>query len=193
MRLFAAVLPPGDALAELAPEVDELRRLPGADTLRWTGREGWHLTLAFLGEIDEATSFRSCTSGCAGPPAAPTRSRCALHGGGRFDGRALWAGSRAAWRSCGCSPNARTRPPAAPASRWSEHRRYLPHLTVARSRTPWTSSRMSTGSTTFAGSPWTVGELVLVRSNLPSVGSARRAAPVRGGAPAAGGGDGGGG
>ncbi|MBK3572094.1 2'-5' RNA ligase family protein, partial [Streptomyces sp. MBT62] len=53
MRLFAAVLPPEDIAAELASRVEELRRLPGADTLRWTGRPGWHFTLAFYGEVDE--------------------------------------------------------------------------------------------------------------------------------------------
>ena len=51
MRLFAAVLPPQEIAAELAVEVDRLRRLPGADALRWTGRPGWHFTLAFYGEV----------------------------------------------------------------------------------------------------------------------------------------------
>jgi len=40
MRLFAAVLPPDDVADRLAREVAELRRLPGADGLRWTGRPG---------------------------------------------------------------------------------------------------------------------------------------------------------
>ncbi|MFF8959470.1 2'-5' RNA ligase family protein [Streptomyces sp. NPDC014894] len=53
MRLFAAVLPPAGAVAELGAAVDGLRALPGSDGLRWTGREGWHFTLAFLGEVDE--------------------------------------------------------------------------------------------------------------------------------------------
>ena len=44
MRLFAAVLPPEDVVRELAVEVAELRKLPGADRLRWTARPGWHFT-----------------------------------------------------------------------------------------------------------------------------------------------------
>ncbi|MEU9382704.1 2'-5' RNA ligase family protein, partial [Streptomyces sp. NPDC048279] len=53
MRLFAAVLPPPEVAAELAVEVDRLKRLPGAEALRWTGRPGWHFTLAFYGEVEE--------------------------------------------------------------------------------------------------------------------------------------------
>ncbi|MDF3141681.1 2'-5' RNA ligase family protein, partial [Streptomyces sp. T21Q-yed] len=53
MRLFAAVLPPEDVTHELAAEVAELKKLPGADGLRWTGRPGWHFTLAFYGEVDD--------------------------------------------------------------------------------------------------------------------------------------------
>ena len=30
---------------------DALQRMPGADALRWTGRPGWHFTLAFYGEV----------------------------------------------------------------------------------------------------------------------------------------------
>jgi 2'-5' RNA ligase len=53
MRLFAAVLPPVEVVRELAAEVAELRRLPGADGMRWTERAGWHFTLAFYGEVDD--------------------------------------------------------------------------------------------------------------------------------------------
>ncbi|MGC0331220.1 2'-5' RNA ligase [Streptomyces sp. SAI-170] len=44
MRLFAAVLPPDEVVGELAAEVEALKRLPGADRLRWTGRPGWHFS-----------------------------------------------------------------------------------------------------------------------------------------------------
>jgi len=47
-RLFVAVWPPEDVLHALAglarPEI------PG---LRWTGREQWHVTLRFLGAVDD--------------------------------------------------------------------------------------------------------------------------------------------
>jgi 2'-5' RNA ligase len=53
MRLFAAVLPPAPVLAELAAAVARLRALPDADLLRWADAAGWHLTLAFYGEVAE--------------------------------------------------------------------------------------------------------------------------------------------
>ncbi|MBZ9643047.1 2'-5' RNA ligase family protein, partial [Streptomyces sp. PSKA30] len=53
MRLFAAVVPPDEVVRELAVEVAELKKLPGADGLRWTGRPGWHFTLAFYGEVED--------------------------------------------------------------------------------------------------------------------------------------------
>ena len=68
MRLFVAIVPPPSALAELSAVVDELRAqadlLAAGDTtlepsgtvqrLRWSSSDQWHLTLAFLGEVDEA-------------------------------------------------------------------------------------------------------------------------------------------
>ncbi|NEC22157.1 2'-5' RNA ligase family protein, partial [Streptomyces parvus] len=55
-RLFAAVLPPDAAVAELRAALAPLHTLPGARDLRWTGPEGWHFTLAFYGEVPEDTT-----------------------------------------------------------------------------------------------------------------------------------------
>ncbi len=92
MRLFAALLPPEGVLAQLGSAVDELQTLPGADTLRWTGRPGWHFTLAFYGEVDEDVvpelSARLERAARATGPFG-----LAVRGGGEFgQGRALWAG-----------------------------------------------------------------------------------------------------
>jgi 2'-5' RNA ligase len=46
VRLFVAVMPPGDVLDRLAA----LRR-PERPGVRWTRRDQWHVTLAFLGEV----------------------------------------------------------------------------------------------------------------------------------------------
>ena len=51
MRLFVAVALPADAAGELDGAVAPLRL--AWPELRWTGRDAWHLTLAFLGEVDE--------------------------------------------------------------------------------------------------------------------------------------------
>jgi 2'-5' RNA ligase len=50
MRLFVAVLPDEAALDVLDQALVPLREAPGAP--KWTERPTWHLTLAFLGEVD---------------------------------------------------------------------------------------------------------------------------------------------
>ncbi|MFE6866927.1 RNA 2',3'-cyclic phosphodiesterase [Kitasatospora sp. NPDC057692] len=91
MRLFVAVLPPVEALQDLADAVAPVRGLPGADRLRWTAVDAWHLTLAFLGEVpaERVPGLEAALAGVAeGHPAHTLR----LAGGGRFGDRVLWAG-----------------------------------------------------------------------------------------------------
>lgn len=172
MRLFAAVLPPQDVAHELAAEVDELRKLPGADALRWTGRPGWHYTLAFYGEVaEEVVPELSARLERAAGRTAPFP--LAVRGGGQFGhGRALWAGA------AGDVPALRLLADRAEAAarkagvEMGEHRRYKAHLTVARSRSgsdvdvrPYVAALEG-----FTSRTWTVAELALVRSNLPKSG-----------------------
>src|SRR5579875_2788807 len=56
MRLFVAIAPPAEVLDELDAVVLPLRAARG--DLRWTGRDAWHVTLAFLGEVDEPAAAR---------------------------------------------------------------------------------------------------------------------------------------
>jgi RNA 2',3'-cyclic 3'-phosphodiesterase len=51
-----------------------------------------------------------------------------------------------------------------------EHRRYHPHLTIARSRDDADLRPYVEALDTFEGTPWEVAELALVRSNLPVSG-----------------------
>ncbi|MEW2605232.1 RNA 2',3'-cyclic phosphodiesterase [Streptomyces sp. NPDC047916] len=165
-RLFVAVLPPGPAADELAGAVAPLHRLPGAMDLRWTAREGWHYTLAFLGDVDEELL-----------PALYTRLERAAHrtepfplrirGGGRFDGRVLWAGAEG-----GLGTLRLLAERAAAAARKSgilmeEHQRHTPHLTLARSRAQADLAPYTAALEGFDGTPWEVGEIGLVRSDLP--------------------------
>ncbi|MDL5202251.1 RNA 2',3'-cyclic phosphodiesterase [Streptomyces sp. ALI-76-A] len=170
MRLFAAVLPPEDVAQELAAEVTGLRRLPGADALRWTGRPGWHYTLAFYGEVDDglvpglAARLERAAHRTAPFPLA-------VRGGGQFGGgRALWAGAEgdlATLRLLAERAEAAARKAGVPMG---EHRRYKAHLTVARSREDVDVRPYLDALAEFRGRTWTVDELTLVRSNLPRSG-----------------------
>jgi 2'-5' RNA ligase len=170
MRLFAAVLLPEDVSSELASAVAGLRKLPEADRgLRWTGRPGWHFTLAFYGEVaDEVVPDLSARLERAASRTDPFP--LSLRGGGRFGGRALWVGAT------GDVPTMRLLAERAEAAgrkagvAMGEHRRYRPHLTVARGRDAADLSPYVSALDDFAGRPWTVGELCLVRSRLPRSG-----------------------
>jgi 2'-5' RNA ligase len=170
MRLFAALLPPEPVLAELGSVVDELRRLPGADALRWTGRPGWHFTLAFYGEVaDDVVPELSARLERVARGSEPFG--LAVRGGGQFgEGRALWAGAEgvsAAMRLLADRCEAAAREAGV---EMGEHRRYRAHLTVARSREAVDVAPYLERLDGFAGRAWTVGEVVLVRSNLPGAG-----------------------
>ncbi|MGW2325457.1 RNA 2',3'-cyclic phosphodiesterase [Streptomyces sp. NPDC001700] len=176
MRLFAAVLPPEPALAELGTYVDALHRLPGADTLRWTERPGWHLTLAFFGEVtDDVRPELDTRLARAAHRHHPHEVR--LAGGGRFADRALWAGvagDHTALRRLADSVAAGARRSGIATNR---DRPYHPHLTIARNRSGApgaTATRLAPfaeGLTGFEGRGWTVGELSLVRSHPPTPGA----------------------
>ncbi|MDQ0794756.1 RNA 2',3'-cyclic phosphodiesterase [Streptomyces sp. B1I3] len=165
-RLFAAVLPPPAAADELARTVAALRELPGAAGLRWTARAGWHYTLAFLGNVDEELLpdlYTRLERAARRTPSFPLR----IHGGGRFGGRALWAGAAGGLdtlRLLAERSHAAARRAGVPME---EHRRYTPHLTLARSREPADLAPFAEALGGFEGMHWEVGELSLVRSDLP--------------------------
>ncbi|WP_329422928.1 RNA 2',3'-cyclic phosphodiesterase [Streptomyces sp. NBC_01268] len=170
MRLFAAVVPPPAQLAELAAEVDLLAGLPGAGQLRWTSRPGWHFTLAFMGEVDEELlpDLRA-RLGRAAHRTAPFPLR--LHGGGHFGRAVLWAGAAGDLddlRLLAERADAAARRAGVPMD---EHRRYQAHLTVARSRADLDLRPFVAALDAFEGTRWEVGELALVRSNLPVGGT----------------------
>jgi 2'-5' RNA ligase len=170
MRLFAAVIPPEAVTSELAAEVAELRKLPGAEALRWTGRPGWHFTLAFYGEVDD--DLVPELSARLERAAHRTDSfPLAVRGGGQFGhGRALWVGADGdvqTLRLLADRVEAAARKAGVPMG---EHRRYKAHLTVARSRDAADVRAYVEALHAFASRTWTVDELVLVRSNLPRSG-----------------------
>lgn len=170
MRLFAAVLPPEDVAEELAAEVARLRRLPGAEGLRWTGRPGWHFTLAFYGEVDDAL-VPALTERLGRAASRTEPFALALGGGGQFGrGRALWAGADGDVRALGVLAGRAEAAARKAGIDMGEHRRYKPHLTVARSRDGIDVRPFVARLRAFRSRTWTVAELALVRSNLPVSG-----------------------
>jgi 2'-5' RNA ligase len=167
MRLFVAVAVPVCAADELDDAVAPLRQLwPG---LRWTGRDAWHLTLAFLGEVTEPACAR------LGPrleraAARHPRLSLSLGGAGAFPGaaraRVLWTGVQGEPLGALAEDVAKgaRRAGAPPAE---EGRRFRPHLTLARCREPVDVQPLVHGLSGWTGTPWTTGEIYLIRSHLP--------------------------
>jgi 2'-5' RNA ligase len=162
MRLFVAITPPADVVAELHLRTSELREL--APGLRWSRPEQWHLTLAFLGEVSDETLPELTTrlGRAAGrhPPLA-----LALSGGGRFGNRVLWTpvtGDRTGLGRLVDSVRAAVRRSGLPI----EDRPYRPHLTLARSDGSTDLRPLVSALASVEGRQWVADRLHLVRSTL---------------------------
>lgn len=166
MRCFVAVVPPVEAMVSLRDDLARTRtRWP---ELSWVPSERWHVTVAFLGDVDEAR--RTALEGALTPLGATSQMSLAVSGAGWFPNarraRILWAGitgdvdeltglarqtSRAASRVIGPSAE----------------RAFRPHITVARARRPFADgAEVENGLAGLQGDPFSVREFVLMRSHL---------------------------
>jgi 2'-5' RNA ligase len=173
MRLFTALLPPPGACAGLAELVTgTLRKRPGAEALRWTEPGGWHVTLAFLGEVgaERLPALEARLARAAGRH-GPYELR--LAGGGRFGERALWAGVAGATREVGHLA-ASVRAAARRAGIEVGEESFRAHLTLARARAGGRAgadlAAYAAALADFQGPPWSCRELHLVRSDPPEPG-----------------------
>jgi RNA 2',3'-cyclic 3'-phosphodiesterase len=168
MRLFVAIAPPPAVLDELYALVEPLRarRLD----LRWTNREAWHVTLAFLGQVDEAAATRLVPR-LERAARRHQQVRLAFAGAGAFPTAAranvLWSGlsgDRAALARLAESVAAGASRAGAPPP--GKGRRFQPHLTLARCRMPADVTELVTSLEGYQGQPWTADRVHLVRSRL---------------------------
>ncbi|MEU8514168.1 RNA 2',3'-cyclic phosphodiesterase [Kitasatospora sp. NPDC048722] len=176
MRLFVAVLPPAEALQGLSDAVAPVRGLPGADRLRWTTVEGWHLTLAFLGQVPEDRLPELETALAAVAEAHPAH-RLRLAGAGRFGDRVLWVGVEGqAWalRRLAEAVNEATADVTGEVDAFAFH----PHLTLARAGSSRGHRRavqrvaaaelegLAAALADYRGPEWEAAELHLMKSDL---------------------------
>jgi 2'-5' RNA ligase len=155
-RLFVAVWPPDDVLALVAA----LPR-PPVEGLRWTGPEQWHVTLRFLGWVDEVAEVVTALAGveaeAAGAVLGPAVSR--------FGGRVLHVpvgGLDAVAAAVVGATAGLGRPP--------EDRGFVGHLTLARvARRGRVDLRRLVGQPVSAR--WRAHEICLVESRLHREGA----------------------
>lgn len=172
MRLFAAVLPPPAILDALDVFV-EPRRNADSD-LRWVGRDNWHLTLAFFGDVadDRVEPLADALAGVRGRP-----FRLVLDGAGAFPdpatGRVLFhAVTDGAAEFSALSRRVRTAADRVGVP--SDNARHRPHLTLARRRRPGELTRWLRVVDSFPPSAFEVTSFDLVRSELRPSGARYR-------------------
>ncbi|WP_033292391.1 RNA 2',3'-cyclic phosphodiesterase [Amycolatopsis jejuensis] len=145
MRLFSALVPPADVVAEVAAALGDRD-----DALRWSAPEDWHVTLAFYGEADLAERTAFLTEALDGRPPIDLR----LAGAGTFPG-VLWLGV--------------TGEGLAELAEAAGAQEYRAHVTLARySREhPGLAKRWEKRLTGFESRSWTADEVVLMRGGRP--------------------------
>ncbi|MEY9945305.1 RNA 2',3'-cyclic phosphodiesterase [Kitasatospora sp. GAS1066B] len=178
MRLFVAVHPSPEAVRELADATTPLRTLPGAERLRWTAEEGWHLTLAFLGSVpdDQLPALREALAQTA---LGYQAHRLRLAGGGHFGDRVLWVGLAGQTWALRSLARAVLTVMAEVAETPDAELDFHPHLTLARTGRgghPGREERAALRTAAerleeFQGVEWPVTEFQLMRSDFASGGS----------------------
>ena len=172
VRLFVAVNVPDDVKAVVAETIEPFRdRIPGA---RWTRREGWHVTLKFLGAtwprmiepVKEAV--RTAANG-----AAPFGTAMTVLGAfpSARRARVLWAGlsdQEGRFAALVESLDDLLVEDFTP-----EDRAYTPHVTVARLQTPRALDEFvpELPGLSVASRPFDVGGMVLYQSHVSRQGA----------------------
>lgn len=164
MRLFVAAWPSPAAIADLAAAVDALP--PGPAGLRRLDPTRWHLTLAFLGDVDDA-ALAHLEPRLARVAGRSRPGEAALAGAGRFGSAVVWVGVSGA-TSLLAQLAERSVAAARHAGVAVEDHPFRAHLTVARGRPgvdtrPWVRALAD-----YTGPTWPIDRITLVRSHLGS-------------------------
>jgi RNA 2',3'-cyclic 3'-phosphodiesterase len=165
VRLFVALEVPARVRGEVADALASVQA--SARGVRWTDPSRWHLTLAFLGEV-EPRRVDGLVARLGRMAARHDPPVLQVAGAGRFDGRVLWAGVHEVPPAAGrLAPLAAS---VAAAARHSgidvEDRRYRAHLTLARAAAPTDLRQLVTSLGALLSGEWTPPDVLLVQSRL---------------------------
>jgi RNA 2',3'-cyclic 3'-phosphodiesterase len=184
--MFVAVAPPPAVLDELETVSAPFRA--ARHELRWTSRDAWHITLAFLGEVDDRTTGRLIPR-LERAATRHGRFSLAFAGAGAFPAadraRVLWCGLDGDQRSlAGLAASVAAGARRAGAAPPDEGRPFRPHLTLARCRMPADVRDITAALSGYASPSWTADRIHLIHSRpggqprYATVGSWPLAAPV---------------
>jgi 2'-5' RNA ligase len=169
-RAFLAVVPPSRVLDAVDEATAPTRSSP--ERLRWVRREAWHLTLQFLGRVDDPAALINAL-GAVASGAKPFRMQ--LRGAGAFpspaQGSVLWAGVGDGTSEIVALAGAVADATAALGFA-AEPESFHPHLTLARVRPPRRLvDTIASLETETWGPAWTVDSFALVQSDTRAQGA----------------------
>jgi RNA 2',3'-cyclic 3'-phosphodiesterase len=169
-RGFVAVVPPDAVLDALDDRVATLTR--EAPSLRWLPRQHWHITLAFLGRVDDADGLSAALT-AAVRNGSPFTLRLGTGGAFPAPRRAsvLWVGvARGAPDVIGLATTVQAA--ATGLADHAEDRPYHPHLTVARApRARSLTGLVDAIGTGPIGPPWPVTDVSVIESDTRPTGA----------------------
>ncbi len=170
MRMFVAVVPPAEAVDDLARFLEPLHEaLASQDSVRWTLPDQWHLTLAFMASVsDRRVEDLQVRLERAARRRAPLRLQ--LVGGGAFpsSGRArvCWVGTPADSAADLSRLAAGARAAANKSGAGPVGARFRAHVTIARVHSPIDLTSRLKVLDAYTGPDWTADEIALIRSHL---------------------------
>lgn len=160
-RLFVAVWPPEHVIAQLE-RLDRPER-PG---LRWTTRDQWHVTLLFLGSVEEEQEEELRASLSGTDWAAPGPTEATAGPAPAAIGRTVWALAVSGLNTLAAATTTAAAPVVAGGE--GSGRVFNGHLTLARAKTPRALRGLPTPPFHAA---WHVREVTLVHSTLDPAGA----------------------
>jgi RNA 2',3'-cyclic 3'-phosphodiesterase len=171
-RTFVALALPAEVRAALADLTRDLPRPPRG--LRWGSLAQAHLTLSFLGDLDD-TDLQATRGAARAVAAGATPFVAALAGLGAFPrperARVAWVG----WGEGSDAVVALQAVLLAALGRPSDARRpFAPHVTIARAREPVDARRWLGAAPSWTGPPWRVDGLDVMASELAPGGAIHR-------------------
>jgi len=175
LRLFCAVELPPDVRAKAARYIATLREAAPDVRASWDREEKLHLTLKFFGDTEEERVEQ--LSGALASAASTIKSfELAIEGTGAFPPsglpRVLWLGVKDSSQQL-TELHQRIEDECERQGFARERKRFRPHLTIARLRSPEGAKRIAAlhRSREFETEPFAVTELVLIKSDLSPRGS----------------------
>ncbi len=175
MRVFVGIDMPQDVRRVLVDHVAALE--PSLPPAKWVKQEAYHITLTFLGEVEEA-AIPLIDKTLSGSIVDQERFTLRLKSAGCFPTsrglvRVLWIGVDHDLPTVRLQTRVATALEDAELVQ-AEHRPYHPHVTVARCRKPWARKAGEIWTSSLEdvlGEPFEVSEIVLFRSQLASSGA----------------------